>query len=386
MKSQNVLILSCNTGEGHNSCAKALKKVMESENMKCDIFDALSIVGEWYSKLVSVLYGFSVTTSLFGLVYRISEWYSSLSKKLKSIVYHINRIYADKLLRIIQDNRYDAVVSTHPFPAETMTHLRNKRNLEIPAFFIATDYTCYPFLNETDLDGYMIAHQELVDEYIMKGVPEKRLYVTGIPVDKTKFTDKITRHEAREIISNEYKWKKQSSSGKWFMIMGGSMGFGDMNKLLKYLLEKCCHDDVIICLCGKNEKQRKKLEKKYQYSDVVKVVGFTDKVHLIMDACDVLFTKPGGLTSTEALNRNIPIIHTLPIKGVEDKNAMFFHDRNMSFSSNDIQSQTEYAFMLCEDEYCREKMMKAQRNNRIEDSCERIIDIINGSLIKQNAI
>ena len=98
-----------------------------------------------------------------------------------------------------------------------------------------------------------------------------------------------------------------------------------------------------------------------------------------MDACDVLFTKPGGLTSTEALIKNIPLIHTAPIRGVEDKNAHFFSKRDMSFCSSDPKRQAEYAMVLCGNSAAREAMLQAQRLNRNVDACHDVIDIIKAS-------
>jgi processive 1,2-diacylglycerol beta-glucosyltransferase len=82
MKSK-ILILSCNTGEGHNSAAKALKQEAEKEGLQCDIYDALGLAGNWLSRRVSRIYLKSVQVSLFSTGYAIGEWYSSLASKPK---------------------------------------------------------------------------------------------------------------------------------------------------------------------------------------------------------------------------------------------------------------------------------------------------------------
>ena len=96
----------------------------------------------------------------------------------------------------------------------------------------------------------------------------------------------------------------------------------------------------------------------------------------LMDACDVLFSKPGGITSTEAAIRNIPLVHTAPIPGVEDRNALFFHYHNMSYSSKDPQQQALVAFRLCDDKQYRQRMTDAQARNSNTHCCEDIIDYL----------
>ena len=98
-------------------------------------------------------------------------------------------------------------------------------------------------------------------------------------------------------------------------ILTGSMGYGNIEKLTDTLLNSADENTEIVILGGNNEKLKGRLRCKYS-ADFVKVIDFTDKVDVYMDACDIIFTKPGGLTSTEAAVKNIPIIHTDPIPGL----------------------------------------------------------------------
>jgi processive 1,2-diacylglycerol beta-glucosyltransferase len=159
-------------------------------------------------------------------------------------------------------------------------------------------------------------------------------------------------------------------------MMGGSMGFGDIEEMVRCLWKRCRQYDRIICVCGNNKKQKRKLDKIYSGSSTVLTIGYSDRIPLLMDACDVLFTKPGGLTSTEALNQGIPIIHTAPIKGIEDKNAIFFNERGMSFTSPYSGDMAEYAFRLCEEENCRNEMLESQKHNRLGNAAQNILTII----------
>lgn len=374
-----ILILSCSTGEGHNTCAKALKSAFEAEGFVCDLQDALSLASEGYSKIISQSYDFLAKNDLVGAPYEIAEWYSELKHKPLSPVYQVNKIYTRKLFRLIKDNGYSAVVCTHLFPAFAMTFLMGKAALDISTFFVATDYLCYPLICETQLDGYMIAHNDLVEDYLQGGVPAEKIHPTGIPCNESAFLHRTPMEDARSKLSELFGWHTDSYSGRWFLIMGGSMGFGNVDQLITELFNECSRGDRIICVCGRNYRQKIHIDEQYGSSDIIKTIAFTGQVSLLMDACDVLFTKPGGLTSTEALIKNIPLIHTAPIRGVEDKNAHFFSKRDMSFCSSDPKRQAEYAMVLCGNSAAREAMLQAQRLNRNVDACHDVIDIIKAS-------
>ena len=109
---------------------------------------------------------------------------------------------------------------------------------------------------------------------------------------------------------------------------------------------------------------------------IVHPIGYTDDVPLLMDACDVLFTKPGGISSTEAICKSIPIIHTKPIPGCETRNAEFFHYHGMSYSSTDVTYQVSTALRLCNDMEYRKRMTGAQKANAKPDTCHKILNLL----------
>ena len=323
-----ILILSCNTGEGHNSSGKALKAALTRKGVNCDIIDTLSLKSESLSKAVSDLYECSIKIGLFGLIYRFAQWYSSLQFKWKSPVYLFCMLFAKRLAHIIEDGDYDGVICVHLFPAEAITRIRRKYGQYVPSIFVMTDYTCIPILYETELDKYIIPHYSLTSEFVQKGLIRNKLQAVGIPVNEKTFNTRWPKAEAREFLNILYDWKE--AKGKWYLVMGGSMGFGNIIGLIKELESRIDRHDRIICICGKNDKLKRKISRKFSKDSSVKALGYTDKVSMLMDASDVLMTKPGGITSTEAIIKNIPLVHISPIKGLEEDNAAFFREMCMS--------------------------------------------------------
>ena len=158
--------------------------------------------------------------------------------------------------------------------------------------------------------------------------------------------------------------------------MTGSMGFGNTQEIIDETIRQSLDGTEIIAVCGRNEEMLNRLKEENKYLPNIHPVGFTDRIPLLMDACDVLFTKPGGISSTEAMSKHIPMIHTAPIPGCETRNAEFFHYHGMSFSSRNIRRQVNTALRLCHDRRYRKKMTDAQRLNARPDTCQNISDLI----------
>jgi processive 1,2-diacylglycerol beta-glucosyltransferase len=349
-----VLILSCSTGEGHNAAANAVYENLLYNGVDCEMLDMLSLVSGKVSRRVSGIYVFTTRIPvIFKTLYSAGRLVSS--SKHKSPVYYVNGLVAAKLDQYIRKNKYDLIITSHLFPAETLTRLKKDGRLRQSVIAVATDYTCIPFWEETDCDVYVIPHKDLENEFVDKGIDREKLFSFGIPV-KRSFSDKKGKKEARRKIGLD-------EEKPMFLIMSGSMGFGKIRNLTKLLSERCKNQENIVIICGTNKKLKKVLEYQFMNKENVHVKGYTKEVSVYMDACDVLFTKPGGLTSTEAAVKNVPLVHTNPIPGCETKNAEFFSSRGMSYFGKTVKEQINAAFALMKNMEEQQKMLKAQRDN-----------------------
>lgn len=373
-----VLILSCNTGEGHNSCAKALKLAFDRQGVECNVADTLALVSETLSRRVSEAYVFSTKGPVFEMAYKFGDFVSDKLELFKSPVYETNRLYAKQLNDYILDNRYDAVICVHLFPAEALTALHRKAKLKVPSYFVMTDYTCIPFLSETELDHYIIPHEHLVEEFVEKGVPREKIIPLGIPVDEAKFVQRLPRQEARQLMASAMQWDLDGADGHWYLMMSGSMGFGNLGELVSELLLRIRPEDRVICVCGRNEKTYNSLHQEFEGNRQLWLTGFTDQVSRLMDASDVIFTKPGGITSTETIVKGIPLVHTAPIPGLENYNARFFHYHNLSYHTMDVRQQAAVAIRLAEDPSYRDRMLRAQREHSNPHTSDDVVRLVCG--------
>lgn len=363
-----ILILSCNTGQGHNSAGLAVKEELERRHIPCEMKDALSFARGRASRTISGAY-IGVATkapSLFGGVYRLGGLISS--SKRKSPVYYANTRYAQPLKEYIEAGGFTAVVTPHLFPAETLTYLKRRGELSVPAYAVATDYTCIPFWEETRLDGYFLPHKDLVEEFTKKGMPREKLFPTGLPVSG-RYREDLSREEARKILG-------LPESAPVFLVMTGSMGFGDISSFTLDLLLNCPKEAKIVILTGNNASLRARIDHDFSGESRVRTVSFTHDVPIYMAACDVLLSKPGGLTSTEAAVKNVPMVHTRPIPGCETKNARFFSSRGLSLFAEDPGEAAKAAARLASSEKLREEMCRRQRETIPRDAAGDIVSFL----------
>lgn len=347
------LILSCNTGQGHNTAGRAVLEALQARGVPAEMHDALSFGGQKTSGVVSGSYLKITQRSprTFGRLYRAGSLISN--PRFKSPVYYANSLYAVKLEDFIIHHGFDTILCPHLFPAEALTYLRQKRGLRVKCYGIATDYTCTPFWEETDVDVFFIPHHALRAEYERKGFPPARLVETGIPVPRA-FIEKRNMAEARSALG-------LPQDLVLYLLMSGSMGFGDVPDIAAHLCDLGGSNMRVLVLTGHNERLTEELARRFGREPRVQPVGYTKQVALYMDACDVTLTKPGGLTSTEAAVKNVPFVHTAPIPGCETENARFFGRLGISLPTTTPLESAQAALLLHNDRELRQRQLASQR-------------------------
>jgi processive 1,2-diacylglycerol beta-glucosyltransferase len=328
-----VLILSCNTGEGHNSAARAIKEYFESQGVSCDIRDALAFLSEEASRLISKGHVFIYKNAplLFGKSYQFTEKRPSKEAD-DSLIYDIMKLGAQNLFTLLRQKEYDTVISVHIFATHMLTRIRKEYNPSIRMYFVATDYCMAPGLEVADVDAAFIPHPLLIDAFAASGIERNRLIPTGIPVHPI-FYQHTEKERAKELLG-------LPTDKRIVLIMGGSMGAGPIKTLTKNLTQRVPEDTLLIVICGNNRRLKKTLEK-IEHEGNLRVVGYTKQVCLFMDAAEMLITKPGGLSSTEGATKRLPMIFVNAVPGCESYNLDFFVERGIADSGRTPAELTE---------------------------------------------
>ncbi len=339
----STLILSCNTGQGHNSCAQAIKEYYDSVNEQCVIKDALSFISLPLSKFIS--WGhvtiYRKCHFLFRIGYKYSEKHPTLFKE-SSAIYHLLSLGANKAYDYIISSDFDKIICTHPFASLMMTEIKKKYNLSLPISLIATDYTCNPGTKESDVDIHFIPHKLLLNTFENEDIKETDICISGIPI-RQMFYKKTNKNEAKKALNLD-------NNKKHLLIMCGSMGCGPIKKIAKGLIEYTNDNFDITIVCGTNNKLKKSLKKRYSSNKNVKILGYVKNISLLMDGADLYLTKPGGISVTEASTKNLPMVFINAVAGCEEYNKMFFIQRGGAKTGKSIDEIISISINLLEDE------------------------------------
>jgi len=234
------LILTCSTGGGHHSTAAAISAVLTAHGQESMTMDCLDFLSPAKAKLISeghvLLY--RKAPKLFGLGYRFEE------EHIPKFILSQCEACADEFCEAVIHSGCDAVINVHVFSALIMTAAKRLCGLDLPGYFVATDYTCSPGVNQTDQEAYFIPHPALTEEFVRCGLPAEKLVPTGIPV-RPEFCTAMPRSEARKLL--DLPW-----NGSLVLLTCGSMGAGPMEELAGYLDKTMAPGDHLAVICGTN--------------------------------------------------------------------------------------------------------------------------------------
>ncbi len=260
--------------------------------------------------LMSTKYTTKAYGWIYGLMAKKTHPYSN-----HSAVLSVSRFVAKRIGRFSKEYRPDLIISTHSYAAICADALREMGYASCPSIGIITDFTVHPFWESTSSDYYVIPDKAIIPEMEEKGIEKKKILPIGIPV-KEPFTHKNDKTAARAQLGLD--------DMPTALLMMGSMGYGNIKKILT-AINDCPQKLQLLCVCGSNVKFKKTVDN-FEWMKPVFSYGFVNNVDVMMDASDFIISKPGGLTTSEALAKGLPMIAVNPIPGHEVRNLKFLTD------------------------------------------------------------
>ncbi len=372
-KHKKVLILSCGTGGGHNTAARAVQEELLSRNVKADFKEYLEIINPKLKDGINGLYIKSTNKDgkVFKTAYSLGKMYEKT--KLISPVYLLNSLNKEKLYKYIKENKYNFVITTHLFAAQALTAIKKEHHIHFMQ--IATDYVSIPFWKETNPDYFIIPSKELEEDFIKKGMKKQKLIPLGIPVMK-QFRKKYNEQEIKKEL-------KLDINKKYVLILNGSMGFGNVKEVAEKLLENTENITFIIS-CGNNKELLNTLNAEYKNNERILVLPFTNELGKYMAISNIILTKPGGLTTTEIATMRKPLVHIMPIPGCENYNANYFSEKQMSIKCDNIEQVINTTNELMENKMLQDSLIQNQKKYIDKNTCERISEIVIKELDRGN--
>lgn len=357
----NILILSCNTGQGHNSVAHAIAETLDARGHSWELEDALGFISHTVSKVISRGHSFIYChcPELFQAGYGAAERHpNTLSDK--SVTYKFFALGARDLYDYCMAHDFDVIICTHVFASMMLTEIRNNWPLSAKCYFVATDYTSYPGVQDTRMDTYFIPDDRLADAYAGKAT-----ITSGIPVYQ-QFFNTMDRKAAKSALG-------LNPDSQHILVMCGSMGCGPMEDIVEYLnrgMETGCSLSVI---CGTNRNLQRKLSEKYRENPHVHIHGYVQNVPEFMSSADVYVTKPGGISTTEAMAHGLPMVLVDAVAGCEDYNMHYFEELGSAVSAKAPKDIGQLCLDLVQDAPRRAAMSQAMltaRKNGAQIICD----------------
>ncbi|WP_028399845.1 diglucosyl diacylglycerol synthase [Ectobacillus panaciterrae] len=311
IKNPRVLILTAHYGNGHVQVAKTLEQTFRQRGIEnvivCDLFAESHPVLTDITKYL-YLKSYTIGKELYRLFYygvekiydkKIAVWYANFGRK--------------RLKSILQIEKPDLVINT--FPIIAVPELKKQTGFSIPVYNVLTDFCLHKIWVHREVDRYFVATdhiKELIEEI---GIPRNHVTVTGIPI-RQNFESSVTS----ESLHAKYGL---CSSKKTLLIVAGAHGvLGDVKELCQLFMT--IPELQIAVVCGKNKMLKEELQELHQQSDALKVFGYVENIDELFRITTCMITKPGGITLSEVVALQVPVILYKPVPGQENENALYF--------------------------------------------------------------
>ena len=335
--SLKTLIFSVSIGAGHDSVAKAIAQEIKAKSTDSDIIivDTFKYINPILNKVVvgSYMETIKFTPKVWGYLYTQAEE----GDRLVDIGQILSKLLSPKLEKLLRDFNPDVLVCTHAFPVGILSKLKETKNINIPLVACITDFTVHQFWVHPKVDLYIVPQEDLVYPLLKAEVDPNRIKVHGIPIRK-QFSETYSQEEIRKSLGLEI-------SKKTLLIMGGGLGLGQIEKIVKELLEET--ELQILVVTGSNEKLKKNLSL-LKGNNSLHVFGFAENVAELMAAADILITKPGGVTTAEALAMELPIVIISPLPGQEDRNTEYLLNKGVGIRVRNEEYLINEIYSLCQ--------------------------------------
>ncbi len=353
---RRILYLYLTKHSGHYAAAVAIDEAVRrlDAGVESMLLDSFSHANPVLSKvtLKAYLAALKAAPEIWEWMYDNPE-FKERTAKIREL---LNRGNSRKLQSILDDFGPDIVVCTQAFACGVLASWKERTGNRRPALVgVLTDFVAHRYWGHEQVDLYIAPNDATKESLIAQGVPAERIKVNGIPV-----SERHLRPVAREAVFEKLGLKPGLPL---ILVMGGSLGLGPMKSVIRKL-DKLPQPFYIVAITGKNEELKEQLERKGpKLRHPTKIFGFVDNVHELMDAAEMVVTKPGGITTAECMVKRLPMIIINPIPGQEAKNSEYLLSHNVA-----VQAEDANDVMLFVDEFLR----NPQKLRQMRDAADRV--------------
>jgi processive 1,2-diacylglycerol beta-glucosyltransferase len=326
-----ILIATMTAGGGHLAAAAALEEAWHAARPR-DVVERVDLL-KFFSPLHRKIY----SDGYVKLVERAPELWGMIFKRTDDpkVARRLNRLQrlfpGRSRLRFTRHQKAfqpGVVLCTHYAPLEVLAQLRTRSHGSFPLVVsVVTDFEAHALWMAEGVDLYCVAAEETKARLVARGAATEAVVVTGIPI-AAKFAAKPDAATLRK------KFGLRDDLPV-VLVLSGGFGMGPVAKILDQL-DKVSPAMQIIVVCGRNEDLRRQVAAQDRQHPA-RVFGFAGNMHELMTVADLILTKPGGLTSSEALALGKPLLILDPIPGQEAANSDFLLERGAAAKVNRLE-------------------------------------------------
>jgi len=300
---------------GHRSATLAIEKAIKQLRPNTEILNinAFNYTNPISEKVINRIYMevIKYTPKLWDYLYDNP----AVVKGLENIKKYVHKSNSPKLKKLFDSFNPDLVVCTQAFPCGMVADYKKTYGVNLPLVAVLTDYIPHAYWVYDTVDYYITPSEDVSARLEKKGVTSNKIRSYGIPFDH-KFNQKPD-------IESIFSKLKLSSKKPVILIMGGGQGLGPIKTIVKSL-EKSKADITELIVTGTNKKLFNSLKRKVKhYKKDIRLFGFIQNIHELMQISSLIISKPGGVTTAEVLSMGLPMVIVKPIPGQEINNTNF---------------------------------------------------------------
>lgn len=346
-----IAILHATAGSGHKTAAQALARALGALAPDAVVreVDTLVFASRLYRTTYSQGYNAMAQRAprLWGALYALWEQ-QPVNRAAGPTREAFDRLSLRSLVRVVEREHPDAVVCTHFLPVEALSPRRGTGRLRVPLYVVITDFTAHPMWAYPHVDRYFVASDQVAEELHGHGVPRDRIEVTGIPVDP-----RFSRTLGRDAAAARFGLDPRRPT---VLVMGGGSGVGPMAELAGSLAA-LPESPQIVVVCGTNPRMLREVHAlPAARAGQVRALGFTHEVDALLEAADVVVSKAGGLTCSEALVKRTPLVVFRPTPGQEVRNAQYLEAGGAAVHADSIDNVAATVSRWLSDPAARERV------------------------------
>lgn len=353
---------------GHRCASLAIERALQEVDggVQTKSIDAFSYTNPRLERFIDKLYMFVIKAVPGFWEYLYDN--QDILKKTKKVWPLLHRTNERKIEELFKEFSPHIVVCTQAFPCAMVAHYKRKQNLSLPLMGVLTDYAPHSYWLNDAVDAYVVPTEKVEQKLMQRGISKTRLQVCGIPID-SKFRKQTNHEEVFRRLGLDYHLPI-------VLIMGGGQGLGPIKEIAQ-TLDRLSVSVQLVIVCGTNQKLYSWLNKnKSCFTKPVLVIGYTEEVDDLMAVSSFVVTKPGGLTSAEALSKSLPMIIVNPLPGQETHNTRFLLEAGVALKADDLTRLKDLAQELLDNPAKLDELRKKAASIASADSALKIARLI----------